>query len=131
VAAGRLPPDVATAVPERAETIVSAIRREDAGARVTFSRDLSTDFQRLVSRGAAAAGPPEKVPPFPDQLREGKNSQAYRAHSYHTKVPPEAIQKLIRHHTSEGQLVADPFCGSGMTGVAAILEGRHAVLSDL
>ena len=38
-------------------------------------------------------------------LRAGKNSLAYRAHSYHTKVPPEAIEKLIRHHTNEGSHV--------------------------
>lgn len=131
VAAGRLPPDVATAVPDKAETIVSAIRRDDAGARVTFARDLSVGFQRVVLEAAAGDGPADDVPPFPEGLRAGKNSQAYRAHSYHTKVPPEAIEKLIRHHTSEGQLVVDPFCGSGMTGVASVLSGRHAVLSDL
>ena len=131
VAAGRLPPDVATAVPDKAETIVSAIRRDAAGARVTFARDLSPGFQRVVLEAAAGDGPPDDVPPFAEGLRAGKNSQAYRAHSYHTKVPPEAIEKLIRHHTSEGQLVVDPFCGSGMTGVASVLCGRHAALSDL
>lgn len=131
VAAGRLPPDVANAVPERAETIVSAIRRDDASARVTFARDLSARFQQVVLDAAAGAGPADDILPFPEGLRAGKNSQAYRAHSYHTKVPPEAIEKLIRHHTSEGQLVADPFCGSGMAGVASILAGRNAVLSDL
>ena len=106
-------------------------QRDDAGARVTFARDLSVDFQRVVLEAAAGDGPADDVPPFPEGLRAGKNSQAYRAHSYHTKVPPEAIEKLIRHHTSEGQLVVDPFCGSGMTGVASVLSGRHAVLSDL
>jgi DNA modification methylase len=131
VAAGRLPPDVATAVPERAEAIVSVIRRENAGARVIFPHQLSPELQSLVVRSATMAGPRESTRPYPDALRAGKNSQAYRAHSYHTKVPPEAIEKLVRHHTTEGQLVADPFCGSGMTGVASILAGRNAVLSDL
>ena len=28
-------------------------------------------------------------------------------------------------------MVLDPFCGSGQTGVAAVLAGRRAVLSDL
>lgn len=131
VAAGRLPPDVATAVPERAETIVSVIRRENAGARVNFPPQLSPEMQSLVVQSATTAGPRESTRPYPDALRAGKNSKAYRAHSYHTKVPPEAIEKLVRHHTTEGQLVADPFCGSGMTGVASILAGRNAVLSDL
>ncbi len=131
VTAGRLPQDVATAVPEMAETIVSAIRRDDAGARMVFPHALSTEFQALVVRSAASRGPAEDTPPFPQGLRAGKNSQTYRAHSYHTKVPPEAIEKLVRHHTTEGQLVADPFCGSGMTGVASIFANRNAVLSDL
>ncbi len=130
VAAGRLPPDVASAFPRKVDAIVSAIRRDDSGAKVTFARELSEDFQQRVRQGMAAA-PSDDIAPFLDNLRIGKNSQAYRAHSYHTKVPPEAIERLIRHHTHEGQIVADPFCGSGMTGIASVLTGRHAVLSDL
>lgn len=60
-----------------------------------------------------------------------KGSIFYRAHSYHTKVPVESLVRLIEHYTDPGDLVADPFCGSGMTGVAALLSGRHAVISDL
>lgn len=131
VAAGRLPRDVAAAIPEHAEAIVSAIRRDDDDARITFPRVLSAEFQDLVSRATACPGPSAGINPFTEGLREGKNSQAYRAHSYHTKVPPEAVEKLVRHHTKQGQLVVDPFCGSGMAGVASILAGRHAVLSDL
>ncbi len=131
VTAGRLPPDVATAVPQKAETIVSAIRRDDAMARVPQPTSLSTAGVQLVLEARNSPGPSDDISPFSDAVRAGKNSQAYRAHSYHTKVPPEAIERLIRHHTTEGQLVADPFCGSGMTGVAAILAGRHAILSDL
>jgi 16S rRNA G966 N2-methylase RsmD len=61
----------------------------------------------------------------------GRNSSLYLAHSYHTKVPPEAIQPFIEHFTRPGDLILDPFCGSGMTGVAATLTGRRAILSDL
>ena len=49
-----------------------------------------------------------------------KGSIFYRAHSYHTKVPPEGIAGLIEHYTDPGDIVVDPFCGSGMTGVAAL-----------
>ncbi|MYJ80946.1 MAG: DNA methylase, partial [Acidimicrobiaceae bacterium] len=61
----------------------------------------------------------------------GKGSVFYRAHSYHTKVPVEGLKQLIEHYTDPGDVVLDPFCGSGQTGVAAVLTGRHAVLSDL
>jgi len=50
---------------------------------------------------------------------------------YHTKVPPEAIEPYIAHYTRPGGTVLDPFCGSGMTGVAALRLGRRALLSDL
>lgn len=71
--------------------------------------------------------------PEPLQIptRGGKGSHAYLAHSYPTKVPPEAIEPYIEHHTRHGATVLDPFCGSGMTGVAARRTGRHAVLNDL
>lgn len=38
---------------------------------------------------------------------------------------------LVRLVTPPGELVLDPFGGSGTTGVAAILEGRSAVLVEL
>jgi hypothetical protein len=37
----------------------------------------------------------------------------------------------IEHYTNPGDLVLDPFCGSGMTGVAAVMTGRHVILNDL
>jgi DNA modification methylase len=55
----------------------------------------------------------------------------YGVHAYHTKVPPEAIEPYLLRHTNVGDLVLDPFCGSGMTGVAARRHGRRAWLSDL
>ena len=61
----------------------------------------------------------------------GRNSALYSAHSYHTKVPPEAITPFIEYYTKPGDVVLDPFCGSGMTGVAASLAGRRAILNDL
>lgn len=57
-------------------------------------------------------------PPFAADIKEGKNDPIYNAHSYHTKVPPRSIIPYILHYTRPGDLVLDPFCGSGMTGVA-------------
>ncbi len=52
-------------------------------------------------------------------------------HPYHTKAPPLVIRSFIERHTEPGDLVLDPFCGSGMTGVAARECGRRAHLVDL
>lgn len=54
-----------------------------------------------------------------------------RAGNAHPTVKPLALMRwLIRLTTRRGDLVVDPFCGSGTTGVASILEGRRAVLVD-
>ncbi|MEW6622398.1 MAG: DNA methyltransferase [Bacillota bacterium] len=69
--------------------------------------------------------------PFIGDVSEGKNDPIYNAHSYHTKVPHKAIMKYIERYTEEGDIVFDGFCGSGMTGVAAQMLNRRAILSDL
>src|SRR5439155_14122374 len=50
---------------------------------------------------------------------EGKTDPIYTAHSYHTKVPHQAIMRAILHYTLPQEVVLDGFAGSGMTGVAA------------
>lgn len=69
--------------------------------------------------------------PYVGNIIAGKNTYVYDAHTYHTKVPPEGIEFLIKHYTNEGDVVLDPFCGSGMTGIAAQRLKRKALLSDL
>ncbi|GAH91592.1 unnamed protein product, partial [marine sediment metagenome] len=69
--------------------------------------------------------------PFVGDVSEGKNDPIYNAHFYHTKVPHKAIMKYIEHYTDEGDIVFDGFCGTGMTGVAAQMLNRKAILSDL
>ena len=59
--------------------------------------------------------------PFAKDTKVGKNSAIYNAHSFHTKVPPEGIVPYILHYTEPGDLILDPFAGSGMTGVAAMM----------
>jgi len=68
---------------------------------------------------------------YHSSISAGKNSYAYDAHTYHTKVPPQGIETLIEYYTKENDLVLDPFCGSGMTGLAAVRKKRNIILSDL
>lgn len=64
-------------------------------------------------------------------VKAGKNTPIYSAHPYHTKVPPQGIEPYIAHYTRKGDLVLDPFCGTGMTGVAALYLGRPVLMNDL
>ena len=55
----------------------------------------------------------------------------YNMHSYHQgKKPHDAIRQYIRHFTKPGDLVLDPFSGSGGTALAALMEGRKAIAID-
>lgn len=69
--------------------------------------------------------------PYLDSIKAGKNTYVYDAHTYHTKVPPQGIELLIDYYTRPGDVVLDPFCGSGMTGIAATQKKRKALLCDL
>ncbi|MFW9940469.1 MAG: DNA methyltransferase [Candidatus Thorarchaeota archaeon] len=69
--------------------------------------------------------------PFIGDLTFGRVNKIYNMHSYHTKVPPEAINSYIKHYTEPGDIIFDGFSGTGMTGVSAGITGRKAILSDL
>lgn len=50
---------------------------------------------------------------------------------YPAEKPPEVSEVLIKQSTDSGQLVIDPFMGSGSVGVAAIRNGRDFLGNDL
>ena len=61
---------------------------------------------------------------------EEKGVQPQR--NFHPTVKPTALmQYLIRLVTPENGIVLDPFCGSGSTGKAAILENKHFIGIEL
>ncbi len=84
-----------------------------------------------ASKGGVDRGPLAARLPLPNYVAGSKGGPWYTAHTYPTKIPPEAVAPFIEASTLPDGLVADPFCGSGMTGVAAALAGRRALLSDL
>ena len=47
------------------------------------------------------------------------------------KFHPPVAHTLLRSYTSPGETVLDPFCGSGTLLVAAKVDGRHSVGSDV
>ena len=50
---------------------------------------------------------------------------------YPAEKPPEVAEVLIRQSSLEGDVVADPFMGSGSVGVAALRLGRRFLGNDL
>jgi DNA modification methylase len=58
---------------------------------------------------------------FSNVLRIGKN----RENDHRAAFPLLLPRTLIHNFTKEGDIVLDPFCGSGTTCIAAIKEKRH------
>lgn len=68
---------------------------------------------------------------FPTTLTTPRTDPVYNCHAYLTKVPIAAIVPFLETFSEPGELVADIFAGSGMTGLAARSSGRRAALSDI
>jgi site-specific DNA-methyltransferase (adenine-specific) len=101
-----------TAFTHAHETIVWA--RKGGGSRHTFNYDLinTRDPEAQLS----------SVWRIPSVSRREKR------HGYHpTQKPLRLVRRAIVASTREGELVFDPFCGSGTTGVASKELGRFFV----
>ena len=87
-----------------------SMRREKEGRESTIARDEFLEYTKSVwsfpTESAKRVGHPA---PFPEEL-------PYR---------------LIQLYTFEGDVVLDPFCGSGTTCVAVLKTGRHFVGFDI
>ncbi|MCK4402990.1 MAG: hypothetical protein KAV98_04415 [Dehalococcoidia bacterium] len=55
----------------------------------------------------------------------------YKLHPYYTKQPSNVVGEYIRHFSHEGELVVDPFCGSGVTAIEALTNRRRTICIDL
>ena len=127
--AGLLPEDVKNQLSSLA-SVVTASARQTAESNIGVPSILSAKMSQVLAASVDRPGHSSELI-SETEFAGKKSSAAYRAHSYHTKVPPETIVPLLEHFTRPGDVILDPFCGSGMTGVAALYAGRHALLSDL
>jgi len=55
----------------------------------------------------------------------------YLIHKYWARKPHNVVSEYIRHYSKEGEIVLDPFGGSGVTAIEAIKAGRKAISIDL
>ena len=59
------------------------------------------------------------------------NPKAKERVGYPTQKPILLLERIIKLVTDRGDLVVDPFCGSGTTLVAAKILGRHSIGIDI
>jgi len=72
---------------------------------------------------------PENVSYLKPVYRSGLVLGKKRIHP--TQKNEDILINLIKVHTKEGDLVFDPFFGSGTTGIACIKSGRRFVGSEI
>lgn len=67
---------------------------------------------------------------FNKPIETTKATSIYNMHTYWSKKPHDAISQYIQHYTKSGDMVLDPFCGSGGTALASLMKGRKAIAID-
>jgi site-specific DNA-methyltransferase (adenine-specific) len=96
------------------ETLIWASKGK--GARHTFNYDLINGLGSQLSSGWRIQTVPKRE----------------KLHGYHpTQKPLRLVRRALRASTQEGDLVFDPFTGSGTTGVAAKELNRFFVGTEL
>ncbi|WP_206107884.1 DNA methyltransferase [Paludisphaera rhizosphaerae] len=98
-------------------------RRRDAFAKSVYERD---ENGRPVPAGAKRGVPLSDVWDLPHL-----NPKARERTGYPTQKPLVLLERIIALASRPGDLVLDPFCGSGTTLVAAVSLGRRAVGIDV
>ena len=74
----------------------------------------------------------EGRPPLPRQPLADVMDMPYSGNKLHpTQKPVEALAPLVRSFTLSGELVLDPFAGSGSSCAAALLTGRGYIGIEL
>ena len=55
----------------------------------------------------------------------------YLMHKYWARKPHNVVGEYIEHYSKKGEIVLDPFVGSGVTAIEALKRGRKAIATDL
>lgn len=101
---------------------------------LTYSLGPNPDLGKFVRKYGKPYDPEKddyEREPFAEEIVVSKADPIYNMHTYWSKKHYKAIMKYVEHYTEPEDLVLDQFCGSGMTGVAALALGRIPILVDL
>jgi len=55
----------------------------------------------------------------------------YLMHKYWARKPHNVVGEYIEHYSKKGEIVLDPFVGSGVTAIEALKRGRKAIAIDI
>ncbi|MGA2176699.1 MAG: DNA methyltransferase [Verrucomicrobiota bacterium] len=60
-----------------------------------------------------------------------EDARHYGVHPYFTRRPANVVRDYVARYSQEGDVVLDPFGGTGVTAIEAFLLGRSAIQNDL
>ena len=98
-------------------------RERDEYGKAVYARDENGE---IISNGIKKGVPLSDVWEIPFL-----NPKARERNGYPTQKPILLLEKIINLVTDEGDMVLDPFCGSGTTLVAAELSNRNSTGIDI
>jgi len=55
----------------------------------------------------------------------------FKSHQYFTKQAHNVVNEYIRNFSNEGDVILDPFCGTGVTAIEALSLKRKAIMMDI
>jgi hypothetical protein len=100
------------------------------GVQVFCGDEILPEYKQFLEKANLS-----NYAPIEAWVVKGTNTQinysTHGAYRYFGKFPAPIAAKLIFDYTKKGDLVIDPACGSGTTGVEALLSGRNALLHDV
>jgi DNA modification methylase len=103
------------------ETLLWALKEKDAKG-YTFHRDLAKKY------GIGKVGANVWVIPLCTGKERLKNEEGTRLHS--TQKPAELLRRVILTSTNKGDIILDPFAGTGTTGHLARSLGRQFIMME-
>ena len=109
---------------------------KDAGfqpvGHIVFRKTYSSNSRFLSYQHEQAYLLAKGGPPLPKQPLSDVMDMPYSGNKLHpTQKPVEALAPLVRSFTLQGELVLDPFAGSGSSCAAALLTGRRYIGIEL
>jgi len=69
--------------------------------------------------------------PFSEAVIAKTHPPIYLMHKFWARKPHNVVSRYIEYYTNPGDVVLDPFVGSGVTVIEAARLGRKAIGNDL
>jgi DNA modification methylase len=99
---------------------------------ITFRKPYASSTRYLARHHEAAYLLAKGTPPFPERAPPDVIDWHYSGNRLHpTQKPVQSLKPLIAAFTQPGDIVADPFAGSGSTLIAAHELGRRFIGIDI